>query len=1330
MAATVRRQGPQGPQGELVLEPPPELAEAPEPSVGKYLMYLPMLGGAGAMVFMYSGAGATPMTYAASGMYGLSSFGMIMSQLGRDTGDRTRKLDGDRRDYLRYLTQARRRVRKAAADQADAQFWNHPDPDCLWSYAVSSRLWERSPKDPDFGQVRIGLGPQRLGLRLVPPETKPAEDLDPICSGALRAFVAAHRAVPELPVAIGLRRYARISFRGDQRAARRLIRALICQAAVFHQPQDLRVAVCADPARPGDWEWTKWLPHALHPAEADAAGPVRLLRTDLAELEGLLGADLAERPRFQPGRPAEGRAHLLVVLDGGRIAPGSQLALGDAAGVTVLDLRGALDQPAGAEVLRLRVEREWLGTVSTNPDGEESVTAIGIPDGLAVAQAEALAHLLLPSSVTAGPAAASGPAPEGFTSLLRIGADPALLDPAVTWRPRAGRDRLRVPIGVSADGVPVDLDIKESAQGGVGPHGLLIGATGSGKSELLRSLVLGLAVSHAPDTLNFVLADFKGGATFLGLEELPHVSAVITNLEDELPLVDRMQDALRGEMNRRQELLRAAGNLSSVLDYERARAQGARGPDGAPLPPLPSLVIVVDEFSELLSQKPDFAELFTMIGRLGRSLAVHLLLASQRLEEGRLRGLETHLSYRLCLRTFSANESRMVLGVPDAHTLPTEPGNGYLKADVSSMTRFKATYVSGPYERPQPPEQVEAAARDRLVAYTAAPQSAPVEARPEAPAEQAARGQGTETPPEILLDVLVGRLRGHGLPAHRVWLPPLGDPATLDALLGGLSLHPRRGLTADRRAAGGLRAAVGEIDLPFEQRRAPLVADLSGAGGNAAVIGGPQSGKSTFIRTLICALALGHTPREVQFYALDFGGGALGTLAGLPHLGTIATRREPDLVHRTVAELTTLLDARERLFAESGFDSMTAYRAARSYDEQDKDPFGDVLLVVDGWGVLRSEFEPLEGAITALAARGLTYGIHVVVGANRWSELRGPLRDALGSRFELKLGDSFESEINRRLAANVPSDRPGRGLVAPGLEFLAALPRIDGKPHADSAGPAVRELVETVRAAWTGPAARPVRTLPERLGYRRVAELVPKGGPGSPIPLGLAQDDLGPVTLDFGQEQHYAVFGEAESGKSTVLRTVLTGLAERRGADEALFVLIDYRRTLLDAVPRDRIIGFATNAEAAQDAARQIHAALRARLPGPDVDPAALRDRAWWSGPELYLVVDDYDLVAGGTGNPLGELTDILAQSRDVGLHVLLARSTGGAGRAMYEPFLQRLRELGSAGLVLSGSQEEGPLLGDVTARRLPPGRGIHYTRRRGARLIQAALPPAADEEG
>jgi S-DNA-T family DNA segregation ATPase FtsK/SpoIIIE len=271
--------------------------------------------------------------------------------------------------------------------------------------------------------------------------------------------------------------------------------------------------------------------------------------------------------------------------------------------------------------------------------------------------------------------------------------DPARFDVDDVWHRRTAGDHLRVPIGFAEDGAPVWLDLKEAAHHGMGPHGLCVGATGSGKSEFLRTLTLGLIAFHPPQELNLVLVDFKGGATFLGLERAAHVSAVITNLADEAHLVARMRDALAGEVHRRQQLLREAG-VANIGDYRRRE----------PSVPLPALVLVVDEFAELLTAHPDFAELFLAIGRVGRSLGMHLLLASQRLDEGRLRGLDTHLSYRICLKTFSASESRAVLGVADAYHLPATPGAAYLKTADGAMTRFHAAYVSRPYAVDAPPD--------------------------------------------------------------------------------------------------------------------------------------------------------------------------------------------------------------------------------------------------------------------------------------------------------------------------------------------------------------------------------------------------------------------------------------------------------------------------------------------------------------------------------------------------------------------------------------------------------------------------------------------------
>ena len=322
-----------------------------------------------------------------------------------------------------------------------------------------------------------------------------------------------------------------------------------------------------------------------------------------------------------------------------------------------------------------------------------------------------------------------------------------------------------------------------------------------------------------------MLVDFKGGAAFLGFDQLPHTSAVITNLVDELELVDRMQDALTGEMNRRQEHLRASGNYASRRDYEAARQQGVQ------LEPMPALFIVVDEFSEMLSSKPEFVDVFAMIGRLGRSLGVHLLLASQRLDEGRIHKIETHLSYKIGLRTFSAMESRSILGVPDAYELPSGPGNGYLRPDTTTLTRFKGAFVSGTY-RMKRQRSTRAEAEQQVVAFGTdyiEPAKLPEpEPEPEPDADEA-----TQT----VLDVLIERLRDIGPRAHQVWLPPLKKSPTLDQLLPPLVDHPVLG----PRPVGDLQTAnlhvpVGLIDLPAQQRRELLTADLSGSRGNAAVV--------------------------------------------------------------------------------------------------------------------------------------------------------------------------------------------------------------------------------------------------------------------------------------------------------------------------------------------------------------------------------------------------------------------------------------------------------------------------------------------------------------
>ncbi|KKW65659.1 secretion protein EccC [Mycolicibacterium elephantis] len=1219
--------------GDLVVEAPPQVPKAAPVNPLARLMPLALLVAAvGMMVFYFrSGVGGrNPMFLFFPVMMLVSVLGTVA--YGARGANRSADITRDRQSYLRYLDTLETAIAQVAADQHRSLWWRHPDPDTLWTLAGGPRMWERRAEDADFGHVRIGIGEQPLCTALVPSAPAATDEHDPVTVDAMRRMVSRRATVADVPVVVRLCEHRVVSVEGDAEATRALIRAMLCQLAVAHAPGDLAVAAAVGPDPRDEWDWLKWLPHYAHQPCASWS---------------------------------------VVVVDGG--APTAYDNAGLDGEVTVIAVGAALG--GNADGLRLHVDD------------------LARPDSLSRSQAVVCARRLARHR----PATASDRAPHSdparnWLDLMGID-DPHRIDPERQWASTRGRRIKPIPIGVAEDGSPVYLDINEAAQNGMGPHGLCVGATGSGKSEFLRTLVLGMTAAHPPEALNFALVDFKGGATFLGMHRIRHVAAIITNLAEEAHLVSRMSDALAGEMHRRQEVLRAAGGFANVADYDRARAHGA------PLPPLPALFVVVDEFSELLSQHPDFAELFVAIGRLGRSLGMHLLLASQRLDEGRLRGLETHLSYRICLKTFSAADSRIVLGVPDAYHLPSRPGAAYLKTTSGDLTRFQTAFVSGAADR--------AAADDDgkpLLPRVFTADPTPVAADAVAVAEKTQRQAQGRT----VLDTVLDRLVGRGTAAHQVWLPPLVDPPTLDMLPGDI---------------GGLRAPLGLVDRPFEQRHDVLTVDLSGAAGNVAIVGAPRSGKSTALRTMMLALAESHDPTEVGFYCLDFGGGALSSLRELPHVGAVAGRRDVALCRRTVAVMESVVRAREERFTRLGIDSVADYRTRRAAGDPAvrEDLFGDVFLVVDGWATLRQEFDALEGPITAIAAQGLSYGVHVVVTASRWAELRPALKDQIATRIELRLGEPAESEMDRKRARLIGTAGPGRGVTADGREMLIALPRFDGRATVDGLGEAVAARVTRLRGRYGSRCAPAVELLPDRIG---LSDAVARTGEPPTVPrllLGIGERELQPVTLDFAAQPHLLVLGEVEAGKTSVLRLLCHQIIRGAGPEQAQIEIVDFRRSLLGVVESEHLAGYAASPAALTSRLQSLLARLEARMPGENVTQQQLRNGSWWAGPHLYVVVDDYDLVATSTGNPLTPLADFLPYAKDLGLHMIVARRSSGAARAMFDPVLARLREPGCSGLMLSADPEEGVLLGAVRPAPLPPGRGTLIARGGGHQLIQVA---------
>ncbi|MDK8486276.1 type VII secretion protein EccCa [Corynebacterium pseudodiphtheriticum] len=1226
-----------------------------------------------------SGVGMSPMLLIFPLMMVMSMAMMFMPQGQQADADDTR------RTYLRHLDVIRDKAENNADKQRAHQLARHPHPEDLHARLSTRRLWERAGDDDDVLQVRLGLGEAELCTPVEVSESGAPEDLDPVCAVSVRRTVDQVSQVAELPIVVQLQAFSCIGVSGIR--ARALARALLAQLVVHHGPETVGISV-VDKSTTQNWEWLKWLPHTRRPDDAQ----YRILLVD----------DV----------PTTGTEDFLV----------------DDEWTTIIDINSR-----STTALGIRAEMEGLLLFADDElavQTEAGLENLGLADGLADGQLYALAKGLAKYSRPYATSSAGETTRNEMGSLLGID-DLRQLDNSTMWPERERDDRrLTVPIGLGPDKTPVQLDLKESAHGGMGPHGLCIGATGSGKSELLRTLVTALAATHSPEELNFVLVDFKGGATFLGLDSLPHTSAVITNLEDEAVLVDRMFDALSGEMNRRQEVLRKAGNFANVGEYNQARRGGRDD-----LEPLPALVIIVDEFSELLGQFPDFADLFVAIGRLGRSLHVHLLLASQRLEEGRLRGLDSHLSYRIGLKTFSAMESRQVLGSADAYHLPGQPGAGYVKTDAEELQRFQAAYVSGPLEVPATAgagptarlgrsgagEVEQETAEAQVIEFSCwadIDQPLASEHDPIADRESELKSAGdveaadglepadvaeptnmdaladarepAGTTMDAVVNAAVATARTRGQEAHQIWLPPLPKSIELASV-------------AERSAC--LTVGIGIIDQPYHQRQDLLEIDFSAHGGHVALCGGPQMGKSTALRTMVASLAATHSTAEARFYAIDLGGGQLETLSRLPHVAGVAGRHQPERIRRIVDEVSGLLS-----------DNTQAHSTVKTQQQ--------TFLVVDGWhniGTSTAEFEDLAEPITQIAADGPSAGIHLLVATPRWNTLRPAIRDLIGTRLELKLAESMDSLCDRKMQDKLPA-LPGRGLSVDKKYLLIAQSSNQDLAH-----------IAAVSAERGDEPVAALRVLPERIergeltAAGTLADAEPAGTAAVPgLPVAVGGPRLSTLAWDPSASDHFLCVAARGMGKTTTLRTVMAGISDL-GREQARMVVIDHRRAHLGTIDQDMLAAYSHSAPQTEKVLADAVTTLRQRLPSADISPEQLARRDWWDGPEIYLVIDDYDLVADNVLHPLIEL---IPHARDIGMHLVVARKAGGFNRAAFGPVLSAIRDSQPCVVVLGADKDDGPFFGIKPVPQPSngplPGRGIWHDDGSTVGTCQVAVPGTA----
>ena len=1170
----------------------------------------------------------------------------------------TAKARRDRANYQSRVSAAVAAANAAAAAETAAERARWPDPAVVAAVVEgpSRRLWERRDHDPDALVLRVGVADRPASIELTGGE--------PAVASGEQAVV-----IPKLwamPVTVDLESVGVLGVAGEDSSARAVARWFVAQLATWHTPKSLELCVLTAASAGEEWDWIRWLPHAR--SDLAAAAPVRIGNDPasrdqrIKELLALLEARSAPGQDGSRWTPA-----VVVVLDGIR-ALRSQAGVprllrdGPARGIYAIGLD--LDPSRLAEEGQAEVEVEADGlTATVRVAGRDPVESV-LLDQVGRCWAEELGRRLAPLRDAGGEeGGAVIPSTVRFVDLVGIDLD----NPgAVLAGWRAGGRTTRVPVGVSIDGT-FFLDLERD-----GPHALVAGTTGSGKSEFLQTLVTSLAVANRPDAIHFVLVDYKGASAFADCANLPHTVGLVTNLDGRE--TQRALASLDAELRRRETCLHQlrAVDVNTAWEHE---------PDRAAEMGLARLILVIDEFAELVHELPDFVTGLIRVARVGRSLGVHLILATQR-PTGVVTGdMRANTGLRVALRMEDAGDSLEVLESAYAAGISrATPGRAYARTGGGAQTvAFQAARVAGRRKGTSaglPPPQVVPLAWSRLgypVGFAANREADP----------------GRATDLHALVELLAKAAEEGSVPrGPSPWLEALPALVALD------QVPPVAPSTTEL-----MPVAFGLEDRPAEQAQVAATFDLAG-GSHLAVAGAARSGRSTLLRTLGAALARSVSPADLHVYGLDFGNGALLPLVSLPHCGAVVMRSEGERVERLVTRLNDEVSRRQELMARRGFGDIAEQRAA--VEPAERLPY--LVLVIDRWEGLTAAYpiesgSPLPAALSRLVREGPGAGLRVVVSGDR-SLLTDRLTSQIEDRLVLRLNDRDDyrlANVNpRAVAEDIPA---GRALRADtGIEVQVAV--LAGPGAIDPSGQAQSEAVRAIGAAaaarWPAPRVnRPMRvdTMPSAIGASEVADLRTAGLSDIPDPapaaslwavVGVGGDELTVRGVDLAVTGGFIVAGPARSGRSTALLAMARSLA---AAGAAIVAVCPRPSPLIDA--------------AGVSAARVLSGGVPAAT-----DVLATISSAGAAGP-VVLLIDDVDTFARSEAD---EAVRQMLRDGSRGVPAIVVAGPIEEMKTELRGVVAEARRAKSGLLLSPSSTFDGDLVGvrlaQSTVGRTPPGRG------------------------
>jgi S-DNA-T family DNA segregation ATPase FtsK/SpoIIIE len=1252
-------------------------------------------------------------------------------EFAKETAERKRIYEAELKRHRKELEDIRFQQKKVLGEV------NPPPEECIqrirdWSGTV----WNRSPRDDDFLRLRLGVGEQPFCVTVKAPQQQSYEK--DLLIEAAQELQHDFRSVPNVPVTFSLPASRVVGIVGERQAVDNIVRLLTLQIAIHHSPDEVKLAAIFNEEEAESWEWMRWLPHIW-----DEDRRTRFLAKDMSSTRQLLDNlynYLSPRKQQEHNSSSNWTMALpawvffLSDIPSVEDEPLVHLLMRDAWAMSAYtfvlsDRKETLPMECGAIIEVAFGEARLIETVVTKQGSEETISRETpfLPDRLSVGQADEASRLLAPYRLKKS---AAGEIPRVLTLFNMFDVrEVGELEAAAQWQKNRYPDTLPVTVGARAGGKPVQLNIHDKIERkGHGPHGLIAGTTGSGKSEVIQSLIASLALRFHPHDLAFMLIDYKGGGMSNTFEKLPHVVASITNLEGG-GLIERAQVSLKAELERRQRIFNAAGNLQHIDEYYRSPLREKE--------PLPHLVIVIDEFAQLKKDHPDFMSELISIAAIGRTLGVHLILATQKPAGVVDDKIWSNSRFRICLRVQDEADSRDMLRVPDAAKIAI-PGRGYLQVGSNEVFELVQFAWSGAPYYPDEELVVEEAevfevalngsrykvstVADTLVFSSKAPQSL---------AKQL----------QVFIDYLAEEADKQGIdPLPGPWSPPLAEELFLESIHEGDTGWDG---VIWRPYESWLRPSIGLIDDLARQIQRPLTFPLEE--GNLIVYGMPGTGKTTLLQSLLLALATEYSPRDVHLYGLDFGR-MLKDFDGLPHCGGIIQGDEDEKCRRLFRYLKNELNRRKQVFSEEGVKTLFSYR------EISNESLPAIFTFIDGYLNFKDSYPDEHDAWEMLLREGPGFGIYFVVSANRVSDIFDKIRSNFSLAFSFELADpsDYYFAVGRPVK---PLNRApeGRGLVkgsVPPLEAQIALPAKGSDEFQRTLQ--IRQTVQQMKEAWTEELAYRIPMLPDRFPLRDLLEnksavpvqenkvtfsgneLVLK------VPVALETEDLLPFKADLLEGPYFLIGSRMEGGKTSLLLSWLLSLASVNSPDKMEMYLVDFRRssTGLSAIRKlphvravagdeSRLLGLLEPFRKEVERRKEVvsnRGDFFGEEPGEHIDP---NNPAF---PALILAIDDGELLArqiSGSYEIQGHLEWIFKNGRDLNVFVLFAALPGEIGN-IFDSWLSPIKNA-QTGFLLGSTDNADlnifklKLPFTETGKILPPGQGFYVRNKHTA--MKGALP-------